>query len=38
MSPEERKDWEARHERILRILQERIDYYETKIKAKEQSV
>ena len=37
MTPEERAAWEARHENILRKLQERIDYYEAKIKAKEQS-
>ncbi len=37
MTPEERAAWEARHEEILRMLQERIDYYEAKIQAREQS-
>ena len=37
MTPEERAAWEARSEKTLRMLQERIDYYEAKIKAKEQS-
>jgi hypothetical protein len=35
-TPEERVEWEARHQRILAMLQERIDYYEAKIKAAEQ--
>jgi hypothetical protein len=34
---EERAEWEARSEKTLRMLQERIDYYEAKIKAKRQS-
>jgi hypothetical protein len=37
MTPEERAAWEARHERILRMLRERIDYYEARIRAREQS-
>jgi hypothetical protein len=36
MTPEERAAWEARHERTLAMLQERIDYYEAKIKADEE--
>jgi hypothetical protein len=36
-SPEERAEWEARHQRTLAMLQERIDYYEAKIKAAEET-
>jgi hypothetical protein len=36
MTPEERAEWDARHELTMSMLQERIDYYEAKIKAKEQ--
>jgi hypothetical protein len=35
-TPEERAEWEARHQRILAKLQERIDYYAAKIKAAEE--
>jgi hypothetical protein len=35
-TPEERAEWEARYERTMAMLQERIDYYEAKIKAQEQ--
>ena len=31
MTPEERAEWEARTEETLRMLQERIDYYEKKL-------
>jgi hypothetical protein len=34
-TPEERAEWEARHQRILAMLQERIEYYDAKIKAAE---
>lgn len=37
MTPEERAAWEARHEEILRMLRERIDYHAARLKAKEQS-
>jgi hypothetical protein len=37
MTTEERAAWEARSEKVLNMLRERIDYYEAKIKAKEQS-
>jgi len=37
MTPEEREAWEARSALTLSMLQERIDYYEAKIKAAEQS-
>ncbi len=36
-TPEERAEWKAEHERLSSMLQERIDYYEAKIKAKEQA-
>jgi hypothetical protein len=32
-SPEERAAEEERHERTMRMLRERIDYYEAKIRA-----
>ena len=35
MTAEEWAAWEERSEKTLRMLQERIDYYEAKIKAKE---
>ena len=37
MSPEDWAAWEANHARTMRMLQERIDYYEAKIKTKEQT-
>jgi hypothetical protein len=37
MTAEERAAFEERSERTLRMLQERIDYYEAKLKGKEQS-
>ena len=36
MTPEERAAWEANSERTLAMLQERIDFYEAKIKASEE--
>ena len=36
MTPEERAEWEARHERTMSMLRERIDYYEARIREKEQ--
>jgi hypothetical protein len=36
-TPEERAEWEARSQRTLAMLQERIDYYEAKIKAAEEA-
>ena len=33
LSPEARAEWEARSEKTLRMLRERIDYYEQKLKA-----
>jgi hypothetical protein len=35
LTPEERAERDARHERVMRMLQERIDYYEAKLKAAE---
>jgi len=35
-TPEERAEWEARSAKTLAMLQERIDYYEAKIKEKEE--
>jgi len=37
MTPEERAEWEARSEKTLRMLKERIDYYDAKLKAAGQS-
>ncbi|HEX4519456.1 MAG TPA: hypothetical protein VH063_07725 [Gaiellaceae bacterium] len=37
MTPDEYTEWKADHRRIEAMLQERIDYYQAKIKAKEQS-
>ncbi len=37
MTSEERAEREARHQRTMSMLRERIDYYEAKIKAKEQT-
>ena len=36
-TPEERAARKARHERTMSMLRERIDFYEAKIKAKEQA-
>ena len=36
LTPEERAVRDARYERTMAMLQERIDYYEAKIKAKEE--
>jgi hypothetical protein len=37
MTPEEYAEWKAENERVRGMLQERIDYYAAKIKAKEQA-
>jgi hypothetical protein len=31
MTPEARREWEARSEKTLRMLRERIDYYERRL-------
>jgi hypothetical protein len=33
MTPEQRAEWEARSEKTLRMLRERIDYYERKLRS-----
>jgi len=37
MTPEARAEWEARSEKTLRMLRERIEYYERRLRAADES-